>query len=96
MFVGHGLVRTADAATQTLYILTDVPRSELARCRMLRLGKMELPPQLHQSADFASPYVALHSLQGDGTGAVVMRSRNNIARVGLQRGAAGGGGGGGG
>lgn len=46
----------------------------------LQLGKLELPSSLLQSSSFLSPYLCLFSLTSIGTGAGVIKSRNNLVR----------------
>lgn len=46
----------------------------------LQLGKLELPSSLLQSGAYLSPYLCLFSLTSMGTGAGVIKSRNNLLR----------------
>jgi polynucleotide 5'-hydroxyl-kinase GRC3/NOL9 len=78
--LGLGLVRTADGASGKLYILTPLSLEELENVELIEIGRLELPPTLLQTGKFLSPYLALHSLSTAGTGAGVIKSRNNLLR----------------
>ena len=80
--LGHGLVRAVDASRGLLFLVTDVPREQLlSSCDLLMVGRLELPGQLLQADDMASPYVAPNCLAAEGTGAGIQRSRNNLMRM---------------
>ncbi|GAB4817782.1 hypothetical protein N2152v2_004828 [Parachlorella kessleri] len=78
--LGLGFVRAVDARKRLLYVLTDLQEEELEQVATLQLGKLELPSSLLQSSAYQSPYLSLFSLTTSGTGAGVIRSRNNLAR----------------
>jgi len=79
--LGLALVRSADPAAGTLYLLTPVPVEVAATADMLLLGKLELPTALLMAAPYSSPYVTLGALSGaDAAGGGAMRSRNNLQR----------------
>lgn len=80
-----GLVRSVDAATGLLYILSPLARCGLEvmeRVTCLLVGKTSLPSSLLQTNEASSPYLALFSLSmSDGSGAGgSARSRSNLAR----------------
>jgi polynucleotide 5'-hydroxyl-kinase GRC3/NOL9 len=78
--LGLGLIRTADGASGKLYIVTPLSLEELEKVDLIEIGRLELPPTLLQTGKFLSPYLALHSLSTAGTGAGVIKSRNNLMR----------------
>ena len=87
--LGLALVRAVDpAAGGRVLLLTPCEDAEVeAGVRSLALGRLALPPALLQGGGFHSPYLALGSVQAEGSGSAAMRSRNNLHRAG-----AGGGG----
>lgn len=85
--MGLGLVRAVDMAQRVLYVLSPVAPELLERVDVLEVagGRLELPAQLLQAGDVASPYLAMAAccLSAEAAGAVPQRSRNNLLRVGL-------------
>jgi hypothetical protein len=47
----------------------------------LQVGRLELPPELLQSGPVGSPYLSTWSISTVGTGAGVIKSRNNLLRA---------------
>lgn len=47
----------------------------------VQVGRLELPPELLQAGAFASPYLSIGSMAAGGTGAGVIKSRNNLLRA---------------
>ncbi len=47
----------------------------------MQVGRLELPPELLQGGAFASPYLSIGSIAAGGTGAGVIKSRNNLLRA---------------
>ncbi|KAK3250112.1 hypothetical protein CYMTET_40495 [Cymbomonas tetramitiformis] len=74
------------APTQLLYVLNGALvglMGDERRCLGLGLvGSLELPTQLLTCPEFSSPYISHHkwAITGEGTGATVIRGRNNIRR----------------
>ena len=62
----------------TFYLRRNLSKPACLLCP--QLGKLELPSSLLQSSTYQSPYLSLFSLTTMGTGAGVIRSRNNLAR----------------
>lgn len=81
--LGMGLVRAVDAAAGQLYLLTDLPEEQLQGVTCLQVGRLELPLGLQQAGELAPPYQSLFCLATSATGAGVIKSRNNLLRVGL-------------
>jgi polynucleotide 5'-hydroxyl-kinase GRC3/NOL9 len=79
-FIGFGLVRSVDAKTGDLYILTNIPGASVEEAGLLVLGSLSLPQQLLQNADFQSPYLAHGTITVEGTGAGLIKGRNNMKR----------------
>lgn len=80
--VGLGIVRSVDSTTGTLYVLTPLHEDVLnAFINVIEVGRLELVPFILQTDTYSSPYLALNSLSINGTGAGVMRSRNNLLRT---------------
>lgn len=82
--IGIGCIRSVNASTRTLYVLTDVPEEELQQVTCLRVGKLELPAALQHTQHISSPYYSLFCLSGTAAaGAGVIKSRNNLLRQSL-------------
>lgn len=89
-----GIVRSVDPLTGTLYVLTDAPPEVLASVSCVVGGRLELPTSLLSSYEGGSsgyppvhcPYIAAHCLTAEGTGSRAIRSRNNLLRMGGERG----------
>lgn len=79
--LGLGIVRAVDVTARKAYVLTPLSPAELEHVEVFEVGRLELPPALLQTKKFLSPYVALHSLAASGTGAGVIKSRNNLLRA---------------
>jgi hypothetical protein len=60
--------------------LNAMAESSTLACGCFQVGKLELPSSLLQSSNYLSPYLCLFSLTSMGTGAGVIRSRNNLLR----------------
>ena len=80
--LGVGLVRAVDGVSGKLFLLTPLSLLQLEDVHTLEVGRLELPPTLLQTGKFQSPYLTLHSLSTAGTGAGVIKSRNNLLRAG--------------
>lgn len=79
--LGLGIVRSIDASSNMLYILTPLDTTTVQRVTHLLVGKLELPSSLLQTETFKSPYLALHAMASEGTGAGAGKSRNNLLRL---------------
>lgn len=85
--LGVGIVRSIDVRRGLLYVVAPLEEAEMERVTALHLGSLELPPPLLQGGGCdggVSPYLSTWSLPLDGSGSGAMRSRNNLARAGLQ------------
>jgi polynucleotide 5'-hydroxyl-kinase GRC3/NOL9 len=79
--LGLGIVRSIDVSSNKLYILTPLDITTVQRVTHLLVGKLELPSSLLQTETFKSPYLALHAMASEGTGAGAGKSRNNLLRL---------------
>ena len=79
--LGLGIVRSIDVSSNKLYILTPLDTKTVQRVTHLLVGKLELPSSLLQTETFKSPYLALHAMASEGTGAGAGKSRNNLLRL---------------
>ncbi|KAK9828014.1 hypothetical protein WJX81_000356 [Elliptochloris bilobata] len=70
-----------DAAARRVYLLTPLGERNLQRVTTMQVGRLELPPELMQGGGFASPYLSIGSIAADGTGAGMIKSRNNLLRA---------------
>ena len=88
--LGLALVRAVDpAAGGRVLLLTPCEDAKVeAGVRSLALGRLALPPALLHGGGFHSPYLALGSVQAEGSGSAAMRSRNNLHRAGTGGGGA--------
>jgi hypothetical protein len=88
--LGLGLIRSvssdASGATDAVYLLTPLPANALATVNALVCRHAFPPSKLCRTSGAASvsspPFWTAASLAGEGTGAGVIRSRNNILRKG--------------
>eukprot|EP00890_Picochlorum_soloecismus_P005943 jgi/Picsp_1/634/NSC_00630-R1_pre-mrna cleavage complex ii protein family len=79
--LGLGIVRSIDASSNIVCILTPLGTTTVQRVTHLLVGKLELPSSLLQTETLKSPYLALHAMASEGTGAGAGKSRNNLLRL---------------
>ena len=76
--VGYGLVRSVDAESGDIFVLTSC--ENLEEIGVLVLGAVTLPQRLLQSESYQSPFVAHGALTVEGIGAGIIKGRNNMRR----------------
>jgi len=85
--VGLAIVRSVDAASGTLLLVTPIPPEQLRLVTRLLRGSIDLPVALLQPTreTAASDYLSVGALRGAGAATKEMKSRNNIVRASAAR-----------